>query len=47
MVLVPRGDETVKKRVTIKIPVKWDKEIEGWILTPEAHTLIDKAKREE
>ncbi len=47
-VLIPNTDGTaVKKRVIVKILLKWDEELEMWILTPEAHELIDKTKTEE
>lgn len=46
-VLIPNPDGTaVEKIVTVQIPLQWDEELEMWILTPEAHRLIDDTKAE-
>ena len=46
-VLIPNTDGTaVEKRVTVQILLQWDEELEMWILTPEAHRLIDDTKAE-
>ena len=28
----------------VMVPVRWDPEIEEWLLTPEAHKIIEEAK---
>lgn len=44
-VLVPNAEGTaVAERVKVKIPLRWDSEVEEWVLTPEAHELIDNTK---
>jgi DNA-binding transcriptional regulator YiaG len=44
-VLVPNLDGTgVAERVTVQIPLKWDDELEVWVLTPEAHQIIEDTK---
>ena len=44
-VLIPNLDETaVADRVNVRVPVRWDEDIEQWILTPEAHEIIDNTK---
>jgi transcriptional regulator with XRE-family HTH domain len=44
-VLVPNLDDTaVAERVKVSIPLKWDEEIQEWLLTPEAHHIIEDTK---
>lgn len=44
-VLVPNLDGTeVAERVNVKIPLEWDEELEVWVLTPEAHRIIEDTK---
>lgn len=44
-VLVPNIDGTaVAERVKVIIPLRWDDELEEWLLTPEAHEIIDNTK---
>jgi transcriptional regulator with XRE-family HTH domain len=44
-VLVPNLDGTeVEMKVPVKIPLTWDKEFGQWVLTPEAHEIIETTK---
>lgn len=44
-VLVPNVEGTeVAERVKVQIPVQYDEELGEWILTPEAHEIIDGTK---
>ena len=44
-VLIPNAEGTaVAERVKVKIPLRWDSGVEEWVLTPEAHELIDNTK---
>jgi len=44
-VLVPNLDDTaVAERVKVSVPLKWDEEIQEWLLTPEAHQIIEDTK---
>lgn len=44
-ILVPNLDGTaVQERVTVKIPLVWDEELEQWVLSEEAHHIIDNTK---
>lgn len=44
-VLIPDLDGTaVADRVSVRVPVRWDEELEKWLLTPEAHEIIDNTK---
>jgi DNA-binding transcriptional regulator YiaG len=44
-VLVPNLDGTeVAERVNVKIPLEWNEELEVWVLTPEAHRIIEDTK---
>ena len=44
-VLVPNLEGTaVAARVKVQIPVRWDDEIHEWVLTPEAHEIIENTK---
>jgi transcriptional regulator with XRE-family HTH domain len=44
-VLVPNIDGTaVAERVKVTIPLRWDEELEEWLLTPEAHQIIEDTK---
>lgn len=44
-VLVPNMEGTeVEKKVTVQIPLAWDEEFGQWVLTPEAHQIIDDTK---
>lgn len=44
-VLVPDMEGTeVEKKVTVQIPLAWDEEFGQWVLTPEAHQIIDDTK---
>jgi len=44
-ILVPSLDgTTVQERVTVKIPLVWDEELEQWVLSEEAHHIIDNTK---
>jgi hypothetical protein len=41
-VLVPRNGKPYK--VKVKILLKWDEELEIWVLTPQAYELINNVK---
>jgi DNA-binding transcriptional regulator YiaG len=44
-VLVPNVDGTgVAERVKVTVPLKWDEELQEWLLTPEAHETIENTK---
>jgi hypothetical protein len=44
-VLVPNMDGTaVAERVKVMIPLRWDDELKDWLLTPEAHQIIEDSK---
>lgn len=44
-VLVPNIDGTaVAERVKVMIPMRWDEELKDWLLTPEAHQIIEDTK---
>ena len=44
-VLVPNLDGTdVAERVTVTIPMEWDEELKEWLLTAEAHQIIEDTK---
>src|SRR5712691_9218976 len=44
-VLIPKADGSgVAEKVTVTIPVRWDEELQDWLMTPEAHEIIDSAK---
>ena len=44
-VIVPNMDGTgVAEKVKVTIPVRWDEEVKEWVLTPEAHQIIDDTK---
>ena len=43
--MVPNLDDTaVAERVKVSVPLKWDEEIQEWLLTPEAHQIIEDTK---
>ena len=44
-VLVPRADGTgIAEKVKVTVPVIWDEELQDWLMTPEAHQIIDDTK---
>ena len=44
-VLVPNLDGTgIADRVVVEIPLEWDEEMQQWLLTPEAHQIIEDTK---
>lgn len=44
-VRIPNADGTgVAERIPVDVPVKWDAEVNEWLLTPEAHQIIDNTK---
>src|ERR1035441_7500261 len=44
-VLVPNLDGTgVAERVKVSVPLKWDEELREWLLTAEAHQIIENTK---
>ena len=44
-VLVPNCDgSAVAETVKVSVPLRWDEEINEWLLTPEAHQIIEETK---
>ena len=43
-VFVPDARGEVVQRLKVTAPVRWDEEIKEWVLTPEAHRLIEDTK---
>jgi DNA-binding transcriptional regulator YiaG len=44
-VLVPKTDGSgVAEKVNVMVPVRWDEELQDWLMTPEAHEIIDHTK---
>jgi len=44
-VRVPNTDGTgVAERIRVQVPLKWDEELSEWLLTEEAHQIIDETK---
>jgi len=44
-VLIPNAEgDGIAERITIEIPVVWDEDLEEFLLTPEAHELIEATK---
>ncbi|MDB6030640.1 MAG: transcriptional regulator, family [Verrucomicrobiales bacterium] len=44
-VLIPNLEGTgVAERVMVTIPLEWDEELKEWLLTAEAHDIIDNTK---
>lgn len=44
-VQVPKADGTgVAEKVTVTVPVRWDEELQEWLMTPEAHEIMDNTK---
>ncbi|MBM3883497.1 MAG: helix-turn-helix domain-containing protein [Verrucomicrobia bacterium] len=44
-VLIPNLDGAgVAERVKVSVPVRWDEDLQEWLLTPEAHELIENTK---
>lgn len=44
-VLVPNIEgNAVAEKVKVQIPLQWDKEVQEWLLTPEAHQIIENTK---
>jgi len=44
-VRVPNADGTgVAERIRVQVPLKWDEELEEWLLTEEAHQIVDETK---
>jgi DNA-binding XRE family transcriptional regulator len=44
-VQIPTADGTaVAERVQIEVPLKWDPELNEWLLTEEAHQIVDDTK---
>lgn len=44
-VLIPNADGTaVSERVVVSVPVEWDEELKEWLLTAEAHQMIEDTK---
>ena len=44
-VLVPNLEGTaIAERVTVQIPLEWDEELDEWLLSREAHEIIENTK---
>ncbi len=44
-ILIPKADGSgVAEKVKVMVPVRWDEEVQTWVMTPEAHRIIDDAK---
>ena len=44
-VQVPKVDGSgIAEKVNVMVPVCWDEEIQDWLMTPEAHEIIDNTK---
>lgn len=44
-VLIPKADGTgIAEKVKLTVPVRWDEELQDWLMTPEAHEIIDNTK---
>lgn len=44
-VRIPNADGTgVAERIPVDVPLRWDAELKEWLLTEEAHELIDNTK---
>jgi DNA-binding transcriptional regulator YiaG len=43
-VLVANLDGVIIERIKVKAPVVWDEEIKEWLLTPEAHRILEDTK---
>jgi transcriptional regulator with XRE-family HTH domain len=44
-VLVPKADGTgIAEKVMVTAPVQWDDELQDWLMTSEAHQIIDDTK---
>lgn len=44
-VRIPNADGTgVAERLRVEVPLKWDEELNEWLLTEEAHQIIDDTK---
>lgn len=44
-VRIPSADGTrVAERVRVQVPLKWDKELNEWLLTEDAHQIVDDTK---
>lgn len=44
-VQVPKADGSgIAEKVKVMVPVRWDEEIQDWLMTPEAHEIIDNTK---
>ena len=44
-VLIPKPDGSgVSEKVTVTIPIRWDEELQEWLMTAEAHEIIDNTK---
>lgn len=42
---VPKADGSgIAEKVKVMVPVRWDEELQDWLMTPEAHEIIDNTK---
>ena len=44
-VLIPTADGTgIVEKVIVTVPIRWDEELKEWLMTREAHEIIDNTK---
>jgi hypothetical protein len=44
-VLIPSFDgRSTAERITVSVPMKWDEDLEEYLLTPRAHEIIEDTK---
>lgn len=43
-VLVPNAAGTDIQRANVQVPLRWDEELRDWLMTPEAHDIIENKK---
>jgi transcriptional regulator with XRE-family HTH domain len=44
-VLIPKVDGSgTAEKIKVMVPVRWDEEVQAWLMTPEAHEIIDNTK---
>ena len=42
---VPKVDGSgIAEKIKVMVPVRWDEEVQAWLMTPEAHEIINNTK---
>ena len=41
---MPKADGSGTEKATVEVPVVWDDDLKDWLMTPEAHEIIDNTK---